>query len=58
MKNRRKHKKLSTDKTATSELLTGANLHLENKAGEKNAEFLKPGTKIKLAWRVTYKKKK
>jgi hypothetical protein len=57
MKERRKHKKLSPDKTVSTEQLTGTNLHIENKAGEKEAEFLKPGRKIKLAWRVTYKKK-
>lgn len=57
MKERRKHKKLSSNKTISTEQLTGTNVPVENKAGEKEAEFLKPGTKIKLAWRVTYKKK-
>lgn len=57
MQPRRKHKKLRPDKTVSNEQLTGTNLHIENKAGGKDAEFLKLGTKIKLAWRVTYKKK-
>ncbi len=52
----RRHSKINKAGKLAEEL-TNSNLHVENKAGEKDAEFLKPGTKIKLAWRVTYKKK-
>lgn len=45
------------NKVKISGKLTGANVHTETKAGEKEPEILKPGTKIKLAWQVTYKKK-
>lgn len=50
----RRHSKVKKGKLP--EQLTGANLHVD-RAGEKEAEILKPGTKIKLAWQVTYKKK-
>ncbi|HLP51314.1 MAG TPA: hypothetical protein VK154_10550 [Chitinophagales bacterium] len=44
-------------KVKLSGKLTDTNLYTKSKAGGKDEEILKPGTKIKLAWQVTYKKK-
>jgi hypothetical protein len=49
MEKPRRHKKLANNKLTDK-------LHLKDVV-DKDAAILKPGIKVKLAWRVTYKKK-